>query len=104
MGSSGRRIMSLRDRRSLDSDSSFLQKFLFVMNKVVTSPRSSISWVFRGHLAKDRILVAQTYWFSGALPRVPLTQILPGVGEAEVLLPRTFDRKYRTSITVEEGC
>jgi len=83
---------------------SFADKTVFGLIKAITYPRSSLSWVRRGHLAKDKVFVSQTYWFAGTLPRVPLTTILPGVQEAEVLLPRAFDRKTGTSISVEEAC
>src|SRR5437879_8932562 len=72
--------------------------------KAITSPRSSVSWVLRGHLAQDGVFVSQTYWFTGTLPRVPLTKILPGIEEVAVLLPRAFDRKRGTSINAEEAC
>ena len=59
-------------------------------------------------MARDRVFVSQTYWFSGMLPRVQLTGILPGVEQEEVCLPRAFDRntgpKTGSSITVEEAC
>jgi predicted O-methyltransferase YrrM len=84
--------------------SSFVHKSLFGLMKAITCPRSSFSWVLRGHLAKDQVFVDQTWWFTGTLPRVPLTKILPGVEEVEVLLPRAFDRQTGTSISVEEAC
>jgi predicted O-methyltransferase YrrM len=87
---------------------SLTYKTLITLMKVITHPRSSLSWVRRGQLAKDRLYVRQTYWFTGTLPRVSLNSILPGVEEAEVLLPRAFDRKssasISASITVEEAC
>jgi|SRR5882724_6608746 len=79
-------------------------KVLFGLMKAITYPRSSLSWVRRGHLAKDRVFVSQTYWFTGTLPRVPLTTILPGVEDVEVHVPRAFDRKSGTSINVDEAC
>lgn len=81
-----------------------ISKTLFGLVKVITRPRSSLSWVRRGHLAKDKVFISQTYWFTGSLPRVLLTTVLPGVEKIEVLLPRAFDRKGGTSITVEEAC
>lgn len=88
----------------LSLQSSFIRKSVFGLTKAITSPRASLSWVLRGHLAKDGVFVSQTYWFTGALPRVPLAKILPGVEESEVVLPRAFDRKSGTSISVEEAC
>ncbi len=85
-------------------ESPLIHKSFFGLMKAVTRPRSSLSWVLRGHLAQDRAFVSQTWWFTGRLPRVPLTKILPGVEEVEVLLPRAFDRKTGTSISVEEAC
>lgn len=94
--------MAIQDGLSLES--SFFQKSLYGLTKAITSPRSSLSWVLRGHLAKDKIFIGQTYWFTGTLPRVPLRQVLPGVEDVEVLLPRAFDRKNGTSINLEEAC
>ena len=91
-------------QNGLSMQSSFTRKVLFGLMKAITSPRSSLSWVLRGHLAKDGVFVSQTYWFTGTLPRVPLSKILPGIEEIEVLLPRAFDRKSGTSITAEEAC
>jgi predicted O-methyltransferase YrrM len=84
--------------------SSFVHKALFSLMKAITSPRSTVSWVLRGHLARDSVFVSQTYWFTGALPRVSLTKVLPAVQDVEVVLPRAFDRKSGTSISVEEAC
>ena len=83
--------------------SALVHKTVFGLTKAISSPRSSLSWVVRGHLAKDEVFVSQTYWFNGMLPRVPLTKIFPGIEEVEVYLPRAFDRKGGTSITVEEA-
>jgi predicted O-methyltransferase YrrM len=94
----------MKQQRGLSVESSFIQKLLFGLRKAITNPRSSLSWVVRGHLAQDGVFVSQTYWFRGTLPRVPLTEILPGVQDVEVILPRAFDRKSGTSISVEEAC
>lgn len=87
---------------------SLVQKSLFGLVKTLTSPRYSLSWVRRGHLAKDSVFISQTYWFAGSLPRVPLAKVLPGATEVEVVLPRAFDRESAASrsasITVEEAC
>jgi predicted O-methyltransferase YrrM len=79
-------------------------KLFFGLMKAITHPRSSLSWIRRGHLAKDPVFVSHTYWFDGTLPRVPLATILPNVEQAEVVLPRAFHRKSGTSINVEEAC
>ena len=84
--------------------SSFAEKVLFAARKTLTSPRATISWVIRGHLAKDPILVSQSYWFTGELPRVAANELFPGIENAHVLLPRAFDRKGGTSISAEEAC
>lgn len=81
-----------------------IHKTLFGLMKAITCPRSSLSWVCRGHLAKDGLFVTQMGWSAGTLPRVPLSKALPGVEEVEVLLPRAFDRKRGTSISAEEAC
>jgi predicted O-methyltransferase YrrM len=88
----------------LSYESSLIRKALFAAMKGVASPRSTISWIYRGHLAKDPALIYQTYWFSGALPRVPLRKILPGIESSDITVPRAFDRQSGTSITVEEAC
>ncbi len=88
----------------LTMQSSMARKTLFAVTKAITSPRSTISWIFRGHLAKDRLLASQMYWFTGALPRIPANEVFPGIRDAEVVLPRAFDRKSGTSISVEEAC
>jgi predicted O-methyltransferase YrrM len=97
-------MSSMNWRNGLSMESSFTRKALFAVMKAITQPRSTLAWVFRGHLAKDPILVSQTYWFTGTLPRVPVNKVLPGIEEIEVLLPRTFDRKSGTSINAEEAC
>jgi len=84
--------------------SSASRKALFGLMKAIGSPRESLSWIVRGHLAKDSVFVSQSYWFSGELPRAPLCEILPGIDEVEVRLPRGFDRKSGISISVEEAC
>lgn len=81
-----------------------MDKSLFALRKAVTSPRLTLSWIMRGHLAKDKVFVEQTCWYTGMLPRVPLAKILPGMDEVDVVLPRAFDRNSGTSITVEEAC
>jgi predicted O-methyltransferase YrrM len=82
---------------------SYLRKTTSALAGLLSNPHSSISWVRRGHLAKDRVFISQTYWFTGALPRVPLAEVIPASKEVEVHLPRAFDRKFGTSITVEEA-
>jgi predicted O-methyltransferase YrrM len=98
--------MKLQDGVCMQS--AFIHKALFGLMKGLTSPRSSLSWILRGHLAKDQLFVSQTYWFTGKLPRVPVANLLPGIQEVEVLLPRAFDRRsaasISASITVEEAC
>ena len=88
--------------------SSFIRKSLFGLQKAISSPRSTLSWVLRGHLAKDKLFISQTYWFTGTLPRVSLARIIPGIEEIDVVLLRAFDRKsaaaISASITVEEAC
>ena len=71
-------------QNGLCMQSSFIHKSLFGLTKAVASPRSSLSWILRGHLAKDELFVSQTYWFTGTLPRVPVTKILPCVEEVEI--------------------
>lgn len=94
----------MKPQTELCMGSSFFRKSVFGLTKAITSPRSSLSWLLRGHLAKDKIFVSQTYWFTGTLPRVALTEILPGVEQSELVLPRAFDRKSGTSISLEEAC
>lgn len=94
---------TMKSGNGLSLESSFIQKSAYGLMKAISSPRSSLSWVLRGHLAKDEVIVSQTYWFTGMLPRVPLFKILPGIEEFEVVLPRAFDRKAGTSISVEEA-
>jgi predicted O-methyltransferase YrrM len=88
-------------------NSSFIHKSVFGLHKAISSPRSTLSWIVRGHSAKDRLFVMQTYWFSGTLPRVPLNAILPSLKDVNVILPRAFDRRSAASIsanmTVEEA-
>jgi predicted O-methyltransferase YrrM len=79
-------------------------KLLIAVGGVIAHPRKSASWVWRGSLAKDRTFVAQTYWHTGELPRVPLLELLPSTRQGEVCIPNAFDRKPGTSISVEEAC
>jgi len=79
-------------------------KFLYALWKGILHPRSTISWVRRGHLAKDRVFISQTYWFTGTLTRIPLAELLPESKSVEISLPRAFDRKFGTSISTEEAC
>jgi predicted O-methyltransferase YrrM len=88
----------------LSTNSSAVHKTLFGLMKAITSPRSSLAWVLRGHLVKDPVFARQMYWYTGTLPRVPLTQLLPSARDVDVVLPRAFDRTGGTSITVEEAC
>ena len=88
---------------SISLESSFVRKAVFGLVKSIAEPRLTLSWILRGHLAKDQLIVNQTYWFTGTLPRVPLTKILPGIENVEVQLPRAFDRRSGTSISVEEA-
>jgi len=85
---------------------SLVRKFLFAVGKACTRPRSTVSWVIRGHLAKDSVFVSQSYWVAGALPRVPLQTACPGVQDLDVHLPRAFDRTSgkTASISVDEAC
>lgn len=94
----------MKVQNGLSLESSFLRRSVFGLTKIISSPRSSFSWVLRGHLAKDEVIVNQTYWFNGKLPRVPLAKILPGVAEVDVLVLRAFDRKNGTSISLDEAC
>ena len=82
------------------------RKFIFAVRAALTRPRSTASWVIRGHLAKDSVFVSQTYWVAGHLPRVPLCEAVPGIKELDVRLPRAFDRTSgkTASISVEEAC
>lgn len=89
---------------TLSMESSFARKLVFASMKAITCPRSTLSWIIRGHLAKDQTFVSQMYWIAGVLPRVSLNAIFPGIEESEVVLPRAFDRKSGTSISVEEAC
>jgi predicted O-methyltransferase YrrM len=96
--------MQLEQELSLESP--FIRKFAFGLMKAIGDPRAALSWVIRGNLAKDGVFSSQTYWFTGNLPRVPLSRVLRGIVELEVLLPRAFDRKVgkTAAISVEEAC
>ena len=63
----------------------------------------SLSWVRRGGLLKDREVIRQSYWILGALPRKSIVDIAPETRTAEVVIPRAFDRTFRTSITITEA-
>ena len=93
-------------RNTLSMRSPFIHKALFSLMKAVTSPRSTVSWVLRGHLARDPVYVNHTYWFTGTLPRVSLVDVMPRAGDLEIVLPRAFDRTSgkTASISVEEAC
>jgi len=94
----------MKSDNGLCLESSFFRKSVFSLTKAITRPRASLSWLLRGHLAKDKVFVGQTYWFTGTLPRVPLSRALPGIESVDVSLPRAFDRKGGTSISPEEAC
>jgi predicted O-methyltransferase YrrM len=79
-------------------------KLITAVGGVLAHPRQSASWIWRGSLVKDRTFVTQTYWFSGALERKPLAGILPATRRAEVVIPNAFERKFGTSISLEEAC
>lgn len=83
---------------------SLLQKTLFSIRKLITSPGKSLSWVHHGHLLKDRAIIDQTFWFKGVLPRTPLKDIIPETKKATVTIPHAFERTFGTSITAEEAC
>jgi predicted O-methyltransferase YrrM len=97
-------VDSMAYGNELSTESSLIRKVLFAILKGASSPRSTLSWIYRGHLAKDPAVIQQTYWFTGGLPRVPLRKILPGSENSDVTVPRAFDRQSGTSITVEEAC
>jgi predicted O-methyltransferase YrrM len=94
----------MTSENALSLQSSISRRTVFAVTKALGAPRKSLSWILRGHLARDEVFVSQTYWFTGTLPRVSLTAILPRIDEVEVALPRAFDRKRGTSITAEEAC
>lgn len=81
-----------------------LNKTVFSLTKLLSNPRSSLSWVRRGHLTKDKAIQSQTYWFTGNLRRVSLTDVFPEAKNVDVSLPRAFDRRFGTSVTTEEAC
>jgi predicted O-methyltransferase YrrM len=87
-------------------ESSVAQKLAFAIKKSLANPRASISWLVRGHMARDEVFVSHSYWFTGSLRRVPLNQIVDGIGDREVQLPRALDRKAgkTAAISVEEAC
>jgi len=85
-------------------NSPFVRKVAYGLLKAVTAPKSSLSWVLRGHQAKDPVFIRQSYWYTGTLPRVPLAEFLPASREVDVTLPRCLDRKSDTSITPGEAC
>ena len=92
-----------RQHGSLMTDSP-LKKMIFPLARLLSKPRTSLSWVRRGHLAKDEVFVSQTNWFTGVLPRVALSDAFPETKQTEVYLPHAFDRRFDTSITAEEAC
>jgi len=85
-------------------DESKISKLVTAISGVIGHPRRSASWVWRGSLAKDRTFVTQSYWFTGSFPRVPLAEVLPATRRVEVAIPNAFERKFGTSISVEEAC
>jgi predicted O-methyltransferase YrrM len=95
-------------RNGITARSSLLRRALFAVRTGITNPRSAVSWIVRGHLAKDQVFVSQTYWFAGDLPRLRLAEIFPGIENMELVLPRAFDRnaapRIGASITVNEAC
>ena len=84
--------------------SSLARKSFFGLVRTITQPRTTFSWILRGHLAKDPVFVSQSSWYTGTLQRVPLAELIPATRDVELVLPRAFDRKFGTSITAEEAC
>jgi len=77
---------------------------LSVLGKSLSEPRSALRLLRRGFWPVDRVYADQSNWTNGSLPRVPLTSIFPAARRANIQVLRVFDRKWGTSITVEELC
>jgi len=80
-----------------------IKKVFFSITQLCTNPGKSLSWVRRGGLLEDRVVIDESYWFLGTLPRKPLSVYFPHTKEVSVIIPRTFDRTFGTSITVTEA-
>lgn len=80
-----------------------VKKTLFSVMQLCMHPGKSLSWVRRGSLLKDRVVIDESYWFQGLLVRKPLNEYFPNTKEVSVAIPRAFDRTFGTSITVAEA-
>lgn len=81
-----------------------LHNILFLVRTLCTHPIQSASWILRGGRLTDKSIVRQTYWYRGELPRIPLADLFTEAKETTAVLPRTYDRSFRTSITLDEAC
>ena len=81
-----------------------LAKLSFVTRNAIRSPWWAFYLLYRGFRQKDRIYTAASSWVEGALKRVPLDKLCPGIGKVDVVLPRALDREWMISITAEEIC
>jgi predicted O-methyltransferase YrrM len=78
-------------------------KLSYVVRRTLAHPRRSVSDLRFAQLARDRGFKELPVWLFGDLPRVPLADALPGANALGVCIPRALDRRFGTSVTMEEA-
>jgi predicted O-methyltransferase YrrM len=81
-----------------------VSKLLYVLRRSVARPRRSLRHLWYAHVADDHGHRQLPIWLYGDLPRVSLSEALPGADDVEIRLPRVADRTFGTSISLEEAC
>ena len=70
--------------------------------KAIKNPRRSIALLLRYISPKDSEIHRIGKWSYGKIPRLPITEVLPGIEKVDITLVRAYDRLIDTSLDIQE--
>lgn len=79
-----------------------LRRIIRTASKIISEPKRAIIWFFMLMFSKDQEARWIASWAYGRIPRVPITEVFPGIESVDTTILRTFDRVRGTSLDAKE--
>jgi hypothetical protein len=79
-----------------------LKKIKRAIPKIFSQPKRALILFFMFFFSKDQEVSNMASWLCGRIPRVPLTEVFPGIENINVTILRVFDRVPGASLDTKE--
>ncbi len=89
-------------RRSDEVINTKMCKISNMVSKIFKQPKRVIMSLFMLMILKDKYARHIASWAYGNIPRLPITEIFPGIESIDIKVLRVFDRNMRESLHIHE--